>query len=55
MLLVGSLRQKDPKETKKIPLKIFCIWFWAVEPMIFKTQSDFLKKLNKWKFKTNPL
>ena len=23
--------------------------------MIFKTQSDFLEKLNKWGFKTNPI
>ena len=51
----GSLRQKDPNETKKIPLKYFAYGFGAVEPMIFKTQSDFLEKLNKWGFKTNPI
>ena len=26
-----------------------------VEPMIFKTQSEFLEKIKKWNFKTNPL
>ncbi len=51
----GSLRQKDPKETAKIPLKYFAYGFGAVEPMIFKKQSDFLQKINKWGFNINPL
>ena len=51
----GSLRQKDPNETSKIPLKYFAYGFGAVEPMIFKTQSDFLSKINQWGFKINPL
>ena len=51
----GSLRQKNPKETGKIPLKYFAYGFGAVEPMIFKKQSDFLQKINKWGFKINPL
>ena len=51
----GSLRQKDPKETSKIPLKYFAYGFGHVEPMIFKTQHEFLEIINKWKFKTNPL
>ena len=51
----GTLRQKDPKETAKIPLKYFAYGFGAVSPMIFKTQSEFLKKLDKWKFSTNNL
>jgi DNA ligase (NAD+) len=51
----GSLRQKDPNETSKIPLKYFAYGFGAVEPMIFKTQSDFLDKINQWGFKVNPL
>ncbi len=51
----GSLRQKDPKETSKIPLKYFAYGFGAVEPMIFKTQSEFLDKINNWGFSTNPL
>ena len=51
----GSLRQKNPLETSKIPLKYFAYGFGAVEPMIFKTQSDFLNKISEWKFNINPL
>ena len=51
----GSLRQKDPSETSKIPLKYFAYGFGAVEPMIFKKQSEFLKQISKWNFITNPL
>ena len=40
----GSLRQKDPRETAKIPLKYFAYGFGKVEPMIFKKQSEFLEK-----------
>ena len=41
----GSLRQKDPRETSKIPLKYFAYGFGVVQPMVFRTQSEFLKKL----------
>ena len=51
----GSLRQKDPKQTAKVPLKYFAYGFGQISPMIFKTQSDFLKSINEWNFKTNPL
>ena len=51
----GSLRQKDPKETSKIPLKYFAYGFGAIEPMIFKTQSEFLEKIKSWGFSINPL
>tara|TARA_B100000575_G_C23131972_1_gene656788 strand:- start:876 stop:2906 length:2031 start_codon:yes stop_codon:yes gene_type:complete len=51
----GSLRQKNPKETSKIPLKYFAYGFGAVEPMIFKTQLEFLDKISTWGFITNPL
>ena len=51
----GSLRQKNSKDTEKIPLKYFAYGFGAVEPMIFKTQSEFLEKISRWKFLTNPL
>tara|TARA_B100000963_G_scaffold232516_1_gene203063 strand:- start:3306 stop:5339 length:2034 start_codon:yes stop_codon:yes gene_type:complete len=51
----GSLRQKDPRQTAKIPLKYFAYGFGAVEPMIFRTQSEFLEKISKWNFTTNPL
>jgi len=50
----GSLRQKDSSQTAKIPLKYFAYGFGVVEPMIFKTQSDFLKEINRWGFSTNP-
>ena len=51
----GSLRQKNPKETSKIPLRYFAYGFGAVKPMIFQKQSEFLKTIGKWKFKINPL
>ena len=51
----GSLRQKDPKETSKVPLKYFAYGFGKVSPMIFKTQKEFLENIKKWNFTTNPL
>ena len=51
----GSLRQKNPIETSKIPLKYFAYGFGAVEPMIFKKQSEFLEKIKEWNFLINPL
>ncbi len=51
----GSLRQKDPRETAKIPLKYFAYGFGMIEPMKFKTQLDFLKKISEWGFSINPL
>tara|TARA_X000001036_G_scaffold302765_1_gene281817 strand:- start:274 stop:2307 length:2034 start_codon:yes stop_codon:yes gene_type:complete len=51
----GSLRQKDSRETSKIPLKYFAYGFGAVKPMIFTTQSEFLKKIKNWGFSINPL
>ena len=51
----GSLRQKNPKETSKVPLKYFAYGFGEVNPMIFKTQSDFLERIKKWDFNINPL
>ena len=51
----GSLRQKDPKETSKIPLQYFAYGFGAIETMDFKTQSNFLKKISSWGFSINPL
>ena len=50
----GSLRQKDSRQTAKIPLKYFIYGFGTVEPMMFKTQSDFINKVSKWGFLTNP-
>ncbi len=51
----GTLRQKDPNETAKIPLKYFAYGFGKVEPFSFQTQSEFLDLLSNWNFKTNPL
>ena len=51
----GSLRQKNSKETAKIPLKYFAYGFGAIEPMKFEKQSSFLKKLSDWGFLINPL
>ena len=50
----GSLRQKDPRETAKIPLKYFAYGFGVINPMIFKTQSEFINKIKQWGFITNP-
>jgi DNA ligase (NAD+) len=50
----GSLRQKDSLVTSKVPLKFIAYGFGKIEPFIFKKQSDFLKKLSEWGFKTNP-
>ncbi len=51
----GSLRQKNPNATAKIPLRFFAYGFGAIDPMIFFTQSEFLKRLKKWGFTINPL
>ena len=49
----GSLRQKNPNETKKIPLNFVAYSFGYTSSENFKNQSDFLKALKKWGFKTN--
>ncbi len=51
----GSLRQKDPNDTKKIPLKFIAYTFGYEDKLNLETQSDFLKNLNGWGFRTNPL
>ena len=51
----GSLRQKNPLETKKIPLKFIAYTFGYEKGLNIKKQSEFLKKLKEWGFKTNPL
>ncbi|MDC3036342.1 NAD-dependent DNA ligase LigA [Candidatus Pelagibacter sp.] len=50
----GSLRQKDPKETKKIPLRFIAYTYGYQEGLIEKNQIEFLKSLSLWGFKTNP-
>ena len=49
----GSLRQKDPNETNKIPLNFTAYTYGHISVDNFENQSDFLKALNKWGFKTN--
>ena len=51
----GSLRQKNPEETKKKPLKFIAYTFGYEKGLKVNNQSDFLKKLNEWGFKINPL
>ena len=50
----GSLRQKDPKMTKKIPLKFIAYTYGYTSDMKIDKQSDFLSNLKLWGFKTNP-
>ncbi len=47
----GSLRQKNPKETSKIPLHFVAYTFGFFDSNKIKKQSDFLKSLNRWGFK----
>ena len=49
----GSLRQKDPNETKKIPLNFIAYTYGYFKNNSFKLQTDFLKELKSWGFKTN--
>ena len=51
----GSLRQKNPDDTKKIPLKFIAYTFGFEKGLKINNQFDYLKKLAKWGFKTNPL
>ncbi len=51
----GSLRQKNPEDTKKIPLKFIAYTFGYEKGLVVDNQFDYLKKLNEWGFKTNPL
>ena len=51
----GSLRQKNPEDTKKIPLKFIAYTFGHEKGLKVTNQIDFIKQLNKWGFKTNPL
>ena len=49
----GSLRQKDPNETKKIPLNFIAYTFGYMQNNLHKNQSDFLNSLRRWGFKIN--
>ena len=50
----GSLRQKDSVVTSKIPLKFIAYTFGYSKNMHINNQTDFLKNLKLWGFKTNP-
>ena len=49
----GSLRQKNPDETKKIPLNFIAYSFGYIGHNNYKYHSDFLKDLKKWGFVVN--
>ena len=49
----GSLRQKNPNETKKIPLKFVAYSFGFFKKNTFLKQSDFIESLKNWGFKTS--
>ena len=46
----GSLRQKDPKKTAKIPLKFVAYTFGFSSDQSTDKQTNFLIKLKKWFF-----
>ena len=50
----GSLRQKNPNDTSKIPLKFIAYTFGYEKGLMVENQFEYLKKLNEWGFKTNP-
>ena len=49
----GTLRQKNPDETKKIPLKFIAYSFGFFNQNTFLNQSDFIKSLKRWGFKVS--
>ena len=49
----GTLRQKNPKETSKIPLKFIAYTFGFISEDKFEYQSEFLKQLKLWGFVTS--
>ncbi len=51
----GSLRQKNPNDTRKIPLKFIAYTFGFEKGLQIENQHEFLQKLNAWGFRTNPL
>jgi len=49
----GSLRQKDPKITKEIPLKFIAYTYGYAKNLNINSQSEFLKNLKSWGFNIN--
>ena len=50
----GSLRQKNPEDTKKMPLKFIAYTFGFEKGLNVNNQFEYLEKLSEWGFKTNP-
>ena len=50
----GSLRQKNPYYTAKIPLKFIAYTFGYERGLNIENQYEYLKKLSQWGFQTNP-
>ena len=50
----GSLRQKNPGDTKKIPLRFIAYAYGYEKGMKINKQNEYLQKLNEWGFKINP-
>ena len=51
----GSLRQKNPELTSKIPLKFIAYTFGYESNLKIHSQTEFLSQLSEWGFKTNTL
>jgi DNA ligase (NAD+) len=51
----GSLRQLDPSITAQRPLRFFGYSYGEVSALPVKTHWEFLERLHKWGFPTNPL
>jgi len=51
----GSLRQKNPEDTRKIPLNFIAYTYGYEKGLNVNNQTDYLKKLNQWGFKINQL
>lgn len=49
----GSLRQLDPSVTAKRPLDLFVYAWGELSAMPWKTQAEFMARLNDWGFPTN--
>ncbi len=50
----GSLRQKNPDDTSKIPLKFIAYTFGYEQGLKIENQFEYLRMLKEWGFKTNP-
>lgn len=51
----GSLRQKDPENTRKRPLKFFAYAWGETGEALAETQYDAVQRLGAWGFKVNEL